>query len=272
MQQLLSQVLNIAKGAGAAIMDIYQTDYHKTEKSDASPLTAADLAAHHFICQQLAQLSHLPILSEESAHIPWSERQSWDKYWLIDPLDGTKEFIKGNGEFTVNIALIEHGKAVLGVVYAPALKEGYFAAVACGAFKQVGDNKAMAIKVAERPTSRSGWRIVGSRSHGSDEMALFLKAFDQPKLCALGSSLKLCQVATAQADLYPRLGLTSEWDTAAAQCIVEQAGGQVLDLKLKPLHYNQKDELLHPYFIVCAAPALIWSPYLSAVTPIVLSK
>ena len=256
--KLIDSITHIAHQAGAAIMDIYQRDFAIYEKSDESPLTEADLAAHNCIVEGLQAVSDLPILSEESANIPWSERQTWDKYWLVDPLDGTKEFIKKNGEFTVNIALIDNGEPVFGVVYAPVLKQTYVGIVGQGAYKLEGDSR-----TAITPKTKSDneeWRVVGSRSHQSpDIQALLAKLGGEPELVAMGSSLKLCLVAEGAAHLYPRLGPTSEWDTGAADAVVRAAGGKVtiienaanvFDEHAKPLSYNQKESVLNPYFLV----------------------
>ncbi len=264
MQELLTSVLEIAILAGNAIVKIYNGQPDKstvTEKSDNSPLTSADLASHHLIVNALAKISDLPILSEESASITWSQRQSWQRYWLIDPLDGTKEFIKRNSEFTVNIALIDGNQAVLGVVVAPVLQRAWFAAEGLGAMRQDYGQAAIPIHVASRSDQASAWRVVGSRSHGSDSMADFVKYLGAVELVSMGSSLKLCLVAEGAADLYPRLAPTSEWDTAAAQCVVEQAGGQVVTEQLQPLLYNSKENILNPHFIACAALDTAWSSF-----------
>ena len=263
MSQLntLEQVLTIAKEAGAEIMQIYARDFDVMDKSDASPLTEADLAAHKTICKGLKAISDLPILSEESASIDWSERQQWSRYWLVDPLDGTKEFIKKNGEFTVNIALIDNGRPVLGVVYAPALDESFIGAEGEGAWREKHDQRA---SVAAKPhQAGETWKVVGSRSHQSPEIKTLLEALPgETELVAMGSSLKLCLVACNEAHLYPRIGPTSEWDTAAAHGFVLAAGAKVTVLSAEDpaadviagntseLQYNQKDSLLNPYFLV----------------------
>lgn len=266
MRELLSAVLEIAISAGNAILEVYhapEAQVAVSEKSDNSPLTAADLASHHLIVNALAKISDLPILSEESAAMPWAQRQGWQRYWLIDPLDGTKEFIKRNGEFTVNIALIDGNRAVLGVVYAPVLQRAWFAAEGLGAMRQDHGQPAQPIRVAARDTrdSAAPWRVVGSRSHGSDSMADFMQYLGPVELVSMGSSIKLCLVAEGVADLYPRLAPTSEWDTAAAQCVVEQAGGMVVTEQLQSLLYNTKDSYLNPHFIVCAALDVAWSGF-----------
>ncbi|WP_428243106.1 3'(2'),5'-bisphosphate nucleotidase CysQ [Gynuella sp.] len=261
MEFTTDSILKLAKAAGDAIMDIYEKDFAVYDKSDSSPLTEADLASHHLIVDGLKTLTpDIPVLSEESGDTVKSERLDWTRYWLIDPLDGTKEFIKKNGEFTVNIALIENGQPVFGVVYAPALDTYYWGEQNKGAYKQVGQQAAQTIQVADVPAQATGWRVVGSRSHQSDEFKAFMQRLPDADIVAMGSSLKLCLVAEGKADLYPRLGLTSEWDTAAAHAVVLAAGGQVLEAdSLKPLIYNSRpDTLLNPFFIVCASTSPIW--------------
>ncbi|MFQ3196902.1 MAG: 3'(2'), 5'-bisphosphate nucleotidase [Paraglaciecola sp.] len=256
--KLIQSVTDIAHQAGDAIMEIYQQDFAVYEKSDQSPLTEADLAAHNCIVDGLKKVSDLPILSEESADIPWQERQTWSQYWLVDPLDGTKEFIKKNGEFTVNIALIDNGVPVFGVVFAPVLKQTYVGVLGQGAYKLEGDTR-RTITPKTKQASES-WRIVGSRSHQSPEIQALLDSLEgDTELMAMGSSLKLCLVAEGAAHLYPRLGPTSEWDTGAAHAVVNAAGGKVtviedathvFDKNAKALSYNQKESVLNPYFLV----------------------
>ncbi|WP_372742049.1 3'(2'),5'-bisphosphate nucleotidase CysQ [Neptunomonas sp.] len=262
MQYNIDEVLRLARQAGAAIMEIYKKDFAIYDKSDNSPLTEADLAAHHILVDGLSAMQPAyPVLSEESDEDVKTERLNWSTYWLIDPLDGTKEFIKKNGEFTVNIALISEGKPVFGVVYAPALDVMYWGAESKGAMKQEGSQAAVAIRVSKVPDTETGWRVVGSRSHQSDEFKEFMTCLPGADIVAMGSSLKLCLVAEGAADLYPRLGLTSEWDTAAAHAVVLAAGGQVLQLpSLQPLIYNQNsDTLLNPFFVVCPEVSSLWS-------------
>ncbi|WP_258807288.1 3'(2'),5'-bisphosphate nucleotidase CysQ [Pseudidiomarina sp. CB1] len=250
----LKELEAIARKAGDAIMKIYDAPDFEARiavqaKGDDSPLTQADLAAHEVIKAELTKLSDkvladLPQLSEESANIDWQERQQWDTYWLIDPLDGTKEFIKRNGEFTVNIALIEKGQPAAGVVYAPATQTMYSAA-AGKAYKN-GD-----VIKARQDADPATLKVVGSRSHASPDMQAYLDQLDKPyEMVPMGSSLKLCLVAEGEAHLYPRLGPTSEWDTAAAHAVALAAGAEVLTLNGEPLQYNQKESLLNPYFIV----------------------
>lgn len=242
---MLKEVKDIARDAGAAIMDIYQSnDFDVQKKADDSPLTKADLAAHNIICEGLRALDiQYPVISEESSDISWAQRKHWCRYWLVDPLDGTKEFIKRNDEFTVNIALIEKGVPILGVVYAPALDAMYTGERDRGAFL---NDKAISVATQEPETLR----VVGSRSHPSQETTDWLDAQGKPyEMLAVGSSLKFCLVAEGKADIYPRLGPTSEWDTAAAHAVLSAAGGEVKTLNGEPLLYNQKEDYLNPHFI-----------------------
>ena len=244
------KVTQLAKQAGAAIMEIYDRDFSVNIKADDSPLTEADLAAHHCIVDGLKKLTpEIPVLSEESATISWQERSQWNSYWLIDPLDGTKEFIKRNGEFTVNIALIVNQQPIWGVVYAPAKSLLYYGgSLQASSIKESAAGKST-IQVNHLPESAQGWKIVGSKSHQSEEFAQLVKRFEQPDIVSLGSSLKICMVAEGSADLYPRLGLTSEWDTAAAHAVLQGAGGDMYQAgSFTPLRYNTKDSLLNPYF------------------------
>lgn len=265
MLPLVNQVIEIARIAGAAILEIYNTDFAQYEKSDSSPLTDADLAAHCIICAELAKISNFPVLSEESGkdEVGWGKRSQWETYWLVDPLDGTKEFIKKNDEFTVNIALIQNGRAVLGVVYCPPLDRMYFAADKLGAYRQNGTKEAVKLNVANDPEVGQPWNVVGSRSHGAEALTAFSQGLGEVNLVSMGSSLKLCLVAEGKAHLYPRLAPTCEWDTAAAQAIVEHAGGQVLTSCLLPLMYGQKNNLLNPFFIACGRVSGAWDTVFS---------
>ncbi|MDW7550947.1 3'(2'),5'-bisphosphate nucleotidase CysQ [Pseudoalteromonas peptidolytica] len=246
---LLEEVLNLSIRAGEAIMKIYAKDFNIEFKEDESPVTEADLAAHKVILAGLKELTpELPILSEESAVIDWEERRQWQSYWLVDPIDGTKEFIKKNGEFTVNIALINNGEPILGVVHAPALNESYLAEQSIGAFKQTGEAR-IELKVTTKP-NQGVIKVVGSRSHPSADLAQYLTRFEQVDMVPKGSSLKLCLVAEGKADVYPRLGPTSEWDTGAGHAVANIAGASVAQLNGEPLRYNQKADYLNPYFVV----------------------
>lgn len=246
---LLREVDAIARRAGHAIMRVYARGFSVQDKADRSPLTEADLAAHTVIVDDLGKLiPSLPILSEEAVEA-FPRSFSGERYWLVDPLDGTKEFIKRNGEFTVNIALIERGRAVLGVVHAPAIEATYTAARGLGAFRQRQADAAEPIHVAIHQDG-TPWRVVGSRSHAGDSLEAFVQRLGAHTMLPMGSSLKLCLVADGSADLYPRLGPTSLWDTAAAQCVVEQAGGMVVTVAGEPLGYGNPSALLNPSFVV----------------------
>ncbi|MDE0471205.1 MAG: 3'(2'),5'-bisphosphate nucleotidase CysQ [Ekhidna sp.] len=253
MKTDLKELLSIAKeaslAAGKEIIKIYETgDFSIEAKSDNSPLTKADTAAHQKIVSILRK-TKVPILSEEGKEIPYEERSKWEYFWLVDPLDGTKEFVKKNGEFTVNIALIHRNQSVLGVVHLPTSKDLYWAMIGEGAFiEKKGESRTLS--TTNKSLSMSGLRVVASRSHMNVETEEYLKKLNQPKIISIGSSLKFLLVASGEADLYPRFGPTMEWDTAAAHIIVNEAGGSVVlkDENL-PLIYNKKD-LLNPYFIV----------------------
>ncbi|MEQ8554254.1 MAG: 3'(2'),5'-bisphosphate nucleotidase CysQ [Cyclobacteriaceae bacterium] len=244
-QDLLVKAQEAASLAGEEILKIYETgDFSVESKSDDSPLTKADKAGHNAIVEVLEKTG-LPILSEEGKAIPFGERRNWEYFWMIDPLDGTKEFIKKNGEFTVNIALIHQGKVVLGVVLTPVLGDVYWAISGEGAFKN-------GKKIAVNQFSMNGQRlkVVASRSHLNDETQGFLDMLNSPEIVSKGSSLKLLMVAEGAADLYPRYAPTMEWDTAAAQIIVEEAGGRVtIKDRKEPVEYN-KENLLNPWFLV----------------------
>lgn len=241
-------------------MVIYGNEFRVGLKEDKSPLTAADLASHDYLMGALEALSPgYPVVSEECTDVVDAAPESRETYWLIDPLDGTREFVRRNGEFTVNIALIHRHRPVFGVVYAPALGITYFASEGCGAFRQQGDTEPMPIHVtatAARPP-----RVVASRSHGSPELELFLARLGRHERVAVGSSLKFCLVAEGRADIYPRMGPTSEWDTAAAQCVVEEAGGAVVDLDGLPLRYNAGPSILNPFFLAYGDKSRDWTRY-----------
>jgi 3'(2'), 5'-bisphosphate nucleotidase len=245
------EVTNIAALAGEKIMDIYQrSDFGVDMKADNSPLTRADIASHEHIVTSLSGLTpKIPVLSEESRDTVYQERLQWTRFWLVDPLDGTKEFIKLNGEFTVNIALVEAGKPVLGVVHTPALGVTYYATKGSGAFKQ---ESGVSRRINVQTEVSKTLNVVASRSHAGRETEIFLANLAKKytvNLVSKGSALKLCLVAEGAAHLYPRLGPTMEWDTAAAQCVVEEAGGSVTDLAGNVLYYN-KENLLNPFFMV----------------------
>ena len=253
----LDDLLAIARRAGAAILEHYDRPETVQTKADESPLTAADLAAHRVIRDGLAALApELPLLSEEGGMPDYATRGGWSRYFLVDPLDGTKEFLKRNGEFTVNIALIENGRATAAVVHAPALGGASWAGrVGEGAWREV-DGHRDAIQTAALPPV---WRILVSRSHRSPEVETFLARCPAHEPIAAGSSLKFCRIAEGAADVYPRLGPTSEWDTAAGQCVLEAAGGVVLRTDGSPLRYNAKADILNPWFIAAGVAEHDWA-------------
>lgn len=261
LPELTRSACDIAANAAEKILLIYNTDFSIDRKDDRSPLTNADMASHDAICSQLAELTpEYPVLSEESAHVPYSERKTWETYWLVDPLDGTREFIKQNGEFTVNIALIHRQKPVLGVVNVPVADTTYYAFAGHGTIKKVDGREEELIHV--RRTDPAHICIAGSRSHGNETLRAFVNNIENCDLLSVGSSLKFCLIAEGRADIYPRFGPTSEWDTAAAQCLVEEAGGIVTDTSLRPLRYNSKETLLNPHFLVIGDREFDWRPYL----------
>jgi 3'(2'), 5'-bisphosphate nucleotidase len=254
-------VIALARQAGDAILRIYGQDFAVDQKDDQSPLTEADLASHRVIAEGLSRLTpDIPVMSEESATIPWEKRRRWQRFWLVDPLDGTKEFVKRNGEFTVNIALVEGHHPVLGVVHVPVTGVTYFGESDMGAFRQAGDQPPEPIHVTA--TLKSAPRVVGSRSHAGEGLKRFLANLGKHELVSMGSSLKLCLVAEGKADIYPRLGPTSEWDTAAAQAVVEAAGGRVTDTSMTRLTCNAKESVLNPHFLVFGDLSEDWSRYL----------
>jgi len=257
LKDLIEPVVALAAQAGEAILEVYATDFDVQSKDDTSPLTQADLASHICIMKGLELLTPgMPIISEESGLPEFAERSEWGRYWLIDPLDGTREFVNRNGEFTVNIALIDAGRPLLGVVHVPVQDKTYIGCEGHGAQLRTAGSDATSIHVAAR--SSSPVRIVGSRSHRGSSLDAFLARLGESDMVPMGSSLKFCTVAEGKADVYPRLGPTSEWDTAAAQAVVEQAGGTVLRLDGNPLSYNQKSEILNPWFVVIGPTDRDW--------------
>lgn len=258
LASLLPQVLDAVAAAGKAILEVYASAHEVEYKSDDSPLTRADRAAHEILAARLAAITpQVPVLSEEhEAGHPRAVRGQWSEYWLVDPLDGTREFINRNGEFTVNVALVQHHRPVLGVVAAPALGLTYYAAEGSGAFRRRGDAAPEPIRTR---TAADPLVVVGSRSHRGDSLDGVLARLGSHELRPMGSALKFCLVAEGSADLYPRLGPTSEWDTAAAQAVVEQAGGAVTTLDGTALRYNERDTLLNPHFIACGDRGRRWA-------------
>jgi 3'(2'), 5'-bisphosphate nucleotidase len=254
---LIDPLTRLAREAGDAILGIYRTDFAVEHKDDESPLTRADLASNTIISEGLRALTpDIPLISEESGLPDFDERRRWQRYWLIDPLDGTREFVNRNDEFTVNIALIDGHRPILGVVHVPVLELTYCGCKGSGATLARNGGARRAIRVAD--VAATPPRIVGSRSHRGGSLDAFLEAVGDHELLPMGSSLKFCRVAEGAADLYPRFGPTSEWDTAAAQAVVEQAGGSVVRLDGKPLSYNTKEDILNDYFLVVGAADRDW--------------
>lgn len=267
----LKSVREIARTAGVAILEVYRRleatgDVVVDRKADSSPLTEADLAAHRIIVEGLHALTpHLPVLSEEASDVPLSERRSWSRFWLVDPLDGTKEFLSRNGEFTVNIALIDGHRPVLGVVHIPVTGVDYFGLADIGSWKASTQIDAgVPIRVASE--SSQPIRVVGSRSHADVRLGNALQAIGPHQLVSMGSSLKFCVLAEGAADVYPRFGPTSEWDTAAAHAVVRGAGGDVVGFDGAPLEYNCRPSWLNPDFIAIGARDRDWVHLFSGVS------
>lgn len=270
---LLEQVIEICSRAGQAILEVYHssTELEVATKADDSPVTAADLGAHNILAPALAQLIEgVPVLSEEQEIPSFDERSQWQRYWIVDPLDGTKEFIRRTGEFTVNVALIENGEPVLGVVHVPVLDITYAGCKRSGAFKRTesGETEIHVRPLKPRLEAGEAVELVASRSHGAgavDQLVERIEARLGAVVCKnMGSSLKLCLVAEGAADLYPRLAPTCEWDTAAAQAVVEAAGGIVVDDQFRLLRYNRKDSLLNPFFYVIGDTSFSWKELLAS--------
>jgi 3'(2'), 5'-bisphosphate nucleotidase len=249
-------VIDIARQAAAAILAVYDSDFAVQRKDDDSPLTAADLAAHRCIVAGLRTLTpHIPVLSEESRNADIAERRAWKTLWLVDPLDGTREFVKRNGEFTVNIALIEDGVATFGVIQQPVTGALWHGAPGHGAFRRdAGTDQ----PIHARIPAATPLRVAASRSHRDARTQALLDALPGSEVLGCGSSLKFCRIAEGAMDLYPRFGPTSEWDTAAGQAILEAAGGAVLDPQGRPFRYNQRDTLLNGDFLALGDAALPW--------------
>ncbi|PAV25469.1 3'(2'),5'-bisphosphate nucleotidase [Tamilnaduibacter salinus] len=243
---LLPDVIRIAEQASEKVFSIYQTDFSVQFKDDESPITAADIASHDIISRALRNLTpDIPILSEESASAPWGERRHWHQFWLVDPIDGTKDFTNRTGEFTVNIALIEGGEPVMGVVTVPAKHEVYYGTKREGAWKRERNGRTRRLHVVVPPEEK---RVVASKSHLNEETRAFIDNLGPHQLVQAGSSLKFCRVAEGHADIYPRLGPTCEWDTGAAHAILNAAGGKVRTLDGDPVVYG-KENVKNPYFV-----------------------
>ncbi len=262
LTSLLNPLLNMAYDAAEAILTVYARSQAITilTKADHTPVTQADYAAHHLLVQKLQQLTPaLPILSEEATATDYSERKQWHTYWLIDPLDGTQEFINGTTEFTINIALIKQHKPVLGLVYQPMDHLCYYATAGQGAYKRETNGKVTKLGVRKKPDIPT---IAISRRHNPEKLQALLAKVSDYQLLNLGSALKICKIAEGEADIYPRFGPTSEWDTAAGQCVLEEAGGQLINLQGQPLMYNTKDSLLNPKFLAIGDNQYDWLSHL----------
>jgi 3'(2'), 5'-bisphosphate nucleotidase len=258
LRSLLPEIRRLVDAACAAILEVYAGGHEVEYKADDSPITRADRAAHDILSDGLRRLTpEVPVLSEESAAgQDYEVRRHWREFWLVDPLDGTREFIQRNGEFTVNVALVRGHRAVLGVVAAPVLQLTYYGADGLGAFVQQGAAGPRPIHV--RQPAAEPLVIVGSRSHRGDSLDSLLARIGPHEMQPMGSSLKFCLVAEGKADFYPRLGPTSEWDTAAAQAVVEAAGGGVTTLDGTPLRYNERTTLLNPHFLAFGDGSRDW--------------
>ncbi|NBA94312.1 3'(2'),5'-bisphosphate nucleotidase CysQ [Pseudomonas sp. R5(2019)] len=260
LHPLIPGVVDLARRAGEAILPFWRMNVAVTAKADDSPVTAADLAAHQVIVEGLTALApDIPILSEEDCGIPLEVRAQWQRWWLVDPLDGTKEFIAGSEEFTVNIALIEQGRVVFGVVSMPTNGRCYFGGAGLGAFRSEADGTVQPISVRTAPAAGEAFTVVASRRHSSPEQEKLLAglsaALGELQLANIGSSLKFCLLAEGAADCYPRLAPTSQWDTAAAQGVLEGAGGEVVEVNGQVLSYPPRESLLNPFFLALPAAA-----------------
>jgi 3'(2'), 5'-bisphosphate nucleotidase len=260
-RELLDAICAIAIEAGGKTLPIYHSDFDIQTKDDNSPLTQADLAAHNSIKAALERLTpETPQLSEEGAEIDFDERAAWTEYWLIDPLDGTREFVNKNDQFTINIALIRDHRPVLGVVYAPALDTLWFATEGIGAYLRRHDEVPVAIAVARTASDKP--RVLVSRSHRGEAIDRLLARMGDYEPISMGSSLKFCVIAEGRADFYPRLGPTSEWDTAAGHAVLKLAGGEVTDTRGRPLRYNETHSLLNDWFLAYGDTRHDWASYL----------
>lgn len=265
LSALLQPVIDIARESGRLILDIYQHgDFKLQIKSDDTPVTTADLVAHKFLTERLSKLTpNIPVLSEEDTRISFKERKNWTRYWLVDPLDGTQEFIAGTGDFSTMIALVENHQPVLGVVYSPVYDVFYYALKGKGAWKIMGNAEKTSLSVMKHMREATTLSIAISRRQDVKTIIECLASNRNYDFVPLGSaSLKSCLVAEGLVDCYLRLGPTGEWDTAATQCILEEAGGRILDLNLNPLSYNERDSLINPNFIALGDTGLPWKEIL----------
>jgi 3'(2'), 5'-bisphosphate nucleotidase len=263
LSQLLPQLIDLTKAIAKEILPIYEGKQTPAIiKADGSPLTQADLLANEMIKNFLNKVTpQIPIISEESCDIPFATRKAWPFYWLIDPIDGTKEFLAKNGDFTINIAFIDHHQPTLGIVSLPTHQTTYYALKGQGAWKSSAQGTQRLY--TEKLNPKKAIRLVASRRHGENAAEKIRQHCPNVELMSRGSSLKFCLLAEGSADFYPRLGPTSEWDTAAAQCILEQAGGAVIDFSGRPLQYNTNDSYLNPNFLAIADTAINWSQFFS---------
>ncbi len=267
LEAYLETIIDIAHDAGELILDVYSDDFDVETKGDGTPLTIADQRSHNLICSRLLELTpNIPILSEESEKISYEERSRWRTYWLVDPLDGTKEFVKKSGEFTVNIALMHENQPVLGVVHTPVKQWTHWGVHARGAWKQVGYGAKE--QIFAKPYAGGEAIVVASKSHGQAKLEQFLdnveKSEGSYQVTNMGSALKICLVAEGIGDIYPRLGLTSEWDTASADIIIREAGGKIIQANGKVVVYN-KPNILNPYFLAVGAGDYDWLPLLDGI-------
>jgi len=256
----LATVIELVREAGRAILPHWRNDVQVQEKADASPVTVADLAAHHLLAEGLRGLdATIPVLSEEDCALSLAERAGWTRWWLVDPLDGTKEFIAGSAEFTVNVALIDQGRVLFGVVGIPADGRCYYGGAEFGAWQADAEGSVRPLQVRHEPAQ--GFTVVASRRHSSPAQEHLLdglrQRFGELELVSVGSSLKFCLLAEGAADCYPRLAPTSQWDTAAAQGVLEGAGGEVLDIGGAPLGYEARESYLNPSFLALPA-GVVW--------------
>lgn len=267
LKELIEPVIDIAHDAGELIMEVYKHDFGVEIKGDGSPLTIADQRSHNLICQRLLELTpSIPVLSEESDSITYADRSGWKAYWLVDPLDGTKEFVKKSGEFTVNIALMVENIPVLGVVYTPAKQWTHWGISGFGAWKQEALDPPK--KITANVYNGGKAVVVASKSHGQEKLEQFLSNLENVEgeyaVANMGSALKICLVAEGSGDIYPRLGLTSEWDTASADIILREAGGKMLQCNGDKLIYN-KENILNPYFLAVGNGNYDWLPLLNGI-------
>jgi 3'(2'), 5'-bisphosphate nucleotidase len=262
LSKLIEQVIEIADSVGEKVRLMFERyqkngDMQLDHKSDQSPVTEADIYSHQLLTEQLKSLlPEAPILSEEETAPPLATRQTWKRYWLVDPLDGTREFLNKKNEFTINIALVENNQPLLGVINVPVARECYFAFQSSGAFKQDRDHGRKGIMTRQLDTNHV--HVLASRYHAVHHLHELLEKIPQHDVVHAGSALKFCWIAEGKADIYPRLGPTSEWDTAAGQCIVEEAGGKVVDMQYQPLNYNMRESLINPSFIAVGDPRYDW--------------